>query len=418
MLKYTLNSLLVLAIFIPATNSFAGAPNCHQILIESQLIPKKSIKANLLQLRGTFTINNKEYKGEFSEILKNADVKSYLEQNRNQVYKILGKHKMPDSLGGGYLRLVTLNLDNGNRAYNHQELAALLKVNPQLANKIGFFAVEGFENMVWAPDMTQTNHRLKQIAQANGIARATWSYGMAEGVVSFKPYIELLANGKFPFSTDNDVNLSVHDVMHAVSFSALNSSVHAQKVMEVAQTRNAAVLRLYERLMKEFPQLDQLFQREAKMISSDPMERTMMLTIQLTGNYGYFSPSVSRDAGRPGSPQNKQVTTERVKNLLRLFTQGAVNFKQVYENMKSSAPAEKQAALKKLFQDEIKHIKYAREEDMQKASEEIVEAFFAKSIFSDDAEVKTTQQAAGTDVSPSSGAFNNYKYSTAEENIN
>ena len=370
--------------------------------------------AELLQVKGQFTFGQHSFDGDFNQVSKIEEVKQLIESGRNRTHQIIGIVKISENLGGGQLRLVSLDVSNHNLAYNHQELIALLEVNPSLANRIGFFKVEGYENLVWAPDIVQLNYRSKLIAKEYGISSAQWSYGPANGVVAFKPYIELLANGKFPFSSDSDVNLSVHDVMHSVSFTALNSTPAARKVMKIAQKRNQSVLKIYSELQSKIPSLASSFEHQATMLASDPMERTMLLTILMTGNYGYFSPSTSRAEGKFFQLQNKEITLERVKGLLRLYSQGAENFKSIHEKLKYQIQSEDQKVLfKKIVQDEIDLTKFASDKLIDQASREIVELFFPSILFSDSPQVKEIQSANGTAF----GNLINFSFSASEENI-
>ena len=102
--------------------------------------------------------------------------------------------------------------------------------------------------------------------------------------------------------------------MHAVSFAALNSTRATRDVMEIAKKRNASVLNIYNKLIEQMPEVAYAFEHSASLLASDPMERTMLLTILMTGNFGYFSPNSARYQGRSHSLQNKEITRERVKS--------------------------------------------------------------------------------------------------------
>jgi hypothetical protein len=173
---------------------------------------------------------------------------------------------------------------------------------------------------------------MKTLAQKFGFTDSVWSYGEAAGVVATKPYLELLAKGQFPFSGNADVNLSVHDAMHSIAFAVLNVTAGGRSVLKAAKSRNDIILRIEKRLQTEVSNDYAHFflERISTYISSDPMERTMLLTILLTGNYDYFSAlRVRSNEGQPFfSKQNPTTTKKRILELLRLFNYGTLTFEQ------------------------------------------------------------------------------------------
>lgn len=308
------------------------------------------------------------------EALTNADVRELIRTNRHP-YQILLTAKLPARAGGGMLRLVVLNETPGNLAYNHVELSTLLKVNPELANEVGFYRVDGEQGVVWAPDIKTVNFRLRRLAQKFGHADAVWGYEPAAGVVATLPYLKLLANGKFPFSGEADVNLSVHDSMHAIAFAVLNSTSGAREVLEAAKSRNKIVLRITERLESEVDSYyaGRFLNNIATYLGSDAMERTMLLTILLTGNYDYFSASKVRenDSGRFFTKQNKETTVERIVELLKLFNYSHKTFEQALIELAPPSDPQHQK-IKKIFVKEIKTLKSATLTQIKSAARKIV----------------------------------------------
>ncbi|MES3036834.1 MAG: hypothetical protein V4736_02925 [Bdellovibrionota bacterium] len=361
-----------------------------------------------LNIPGKIKIGEWELTEPFKTAINRPEIKQYLDQSKNTQYKLLGEAKLPPEKGGGRLRLVSLNITNGNRAYNHQELVALLHVNPRLANELGMYRVEGYENIVWVPDEATVNFRLKALAQKRGFPDAIWKYGTANGVVATMPYLKLLADGKFPFSVDSDINLSIHDGMHAIAFGALNSTPHSRKVMEAALSRNKVLMSIHARIQNEMPgKADQLNRRlidnHASMLSPDSMERTMLLTILFTGNYGYFSPSEALAGGSYSKLKNREITKKRLEVLLKYFNNGSKTFKPVMDDMVSSLglmgnPIEK-AKLKSIITEEVGKLKKASDADIEKASDELFD-FFRDDQFTDEPQTYTTDAAKGITPSP------------------
>lgn len=405
-----MKAVIIVVVLFFGTISFAQN-SCRKLFIENAIAFDRA----LLDVQGEIVIGDFKFHGFLQEIVKQTEIKKLIEENAGKAHQVLAKVKLASEIGGGELRLVTLDISDGNRAYNHQEVVALLRINPQLANRLGFFAVEGHENIIWAPDIEQMNHRLRAVAQEHGFESALWSYGKAVGVISFGPYIELLSSGRFPYSTDSDVNLSIHDAMHAVSFAALNSTPAARKVMEIALKRNQSVKNIYTKLNELSPSLARLLESRGTMISTDPMERTMLLTIQMTGNFGYFSPSIARAEGKHSVPQFKPLTLERIKILLKLYSQGGMSFKGMFEQVvkNSNIDAEVLQKLRKIFQDEVDKTEFASEELLVTASEELIEFFFPKAIFSNTEEVKATQRVQGARF----GKVSEFNVTPQEENI-
>lgn len=339
------------------------------------------------------------------EALSNPEVQQMLQAQQHSRYKILLRAKIPEADGGGQLRLTTLNTGPGNLAYNHVELVALLKVNPELANELGIFRVEGFDNMAWIADMPALNHRMLQLAKKYGYQSVKWDYGEAQGVVSTMPYLQLLKNGKFPFSGEADVNLAVHDGMHAVAFAVMNITPGGRQVLDVARSRNEVILNIHSRL-SELPDgaalANKFVESIAKHISPDSLERTMLLTIILTGNYDYFSASAA--AGNPmrSTPQNRELTQKRILELLKLYRDGQITFATALERLIPEG-SEGYPEVRRIFVEEIRNLKKVDESVLEKAATDIL-AFIPDYIFtSSDTTGKTKPSIRFPDVGQSAG---------------
>ena len=319
--------------------------------------------------------------------LKEAVAKPEIQQILNAQHgphQILLRAKLPPREGGGQLKLVTLDIGSGNRAYNHIELVALLHTNPELANSLGLIRVEGHEDVAWVPDMTTLNFRLNRMAKQYGFADAKWSYGEAQGVVSTLPYLHLLADGKFPFSSENDINLSIHDSMHAVAFTVMNMTPGGRKVLDVAKSRNQIILKIHERLSALSDSqyyASSFLDSYAKYLSPDSLERTMLLTIVMTGNFDYFSAHEARQQGHFFSPQNKTVTTKRIAELMKLFSYGQKTFEEVL-NLIAPEGDENRAAIKTIFVEELAALKPIADADFEAAARQIIK-FVPRAILTD-----------------------------------
>lgn len=328
------------------------------------------------------TMNGVKVGNDLIEALDNPAVKQLIRDNQ-RVYQVLLTAKLPAREGGGTLRLVTLNERDSNLAYNHVELTALLRVNPELANALGFYRVEGQHSMVWAPDVKTVNFRMKQLAKKFGFDDGVWSYEAAAGVVDTMPYLNLLAKGKFPFSGDADVNLSVHDAMHSIAFAVLNVTPGGRDVLESAKSRNKIILKINERLKNEVdPYYAQKFiDNIATYLSSDSLERTMLLSIVLTGNHDYFSAARARDnnSGRYFTKQNKETTLTRIEQLLKLFNYSHKTFEQALNELAPEGDANR-AAIKKIFSQEIRALKSASLTSIKSAAKQIIK-FMPDEIF-------------------------------------
>lgn len=316
------------------------------------------------------------------EALGKSEVQDLIRNNR-RAYEILLTAKLPVRDGAGTLRLVVLNESSGNRAYNHVELTALLRVNPELANELGFYRVDGEHSLVWVPDVKTINYRLKKLAQKFGYKNGIWGYSAADGVVDTMPYLKLLKTGKFPFSGMADVNLSVHDAMHSVAFAVLNVTAGGRKILEAAKSRNKIVLKIYERLKTEFASFyaDKFINNIATHLSSDSMERTMLLTIVLTGNYDYFSVLKVRanNSGLYFTKQNKETTLNRITQLLRLFNSSHKTFEQALNQLVPEGDPNREK-IKAIFIKEISVLKSATPAEIRSAAEQIIK-FIPDDVF-------------------------------------
>jgi hypothetical protein len=296
-----------------------------------------------------------------------------------------------------------LNEGSGNRAHNHVELTALLRVNPELANALGFYRVEGYHDVVWAPDITTVNFRMRKLARQYGYSNSIWGYEAAAGVISTRPYLELLAQAKFPFSGDADVNLSVHDAMHSVAFTVLNITDGGRSVLRAAESRNRVILNIDRRLQNEIggQYSNKFVEKLAEHISSDPMERTMLLTIILTGNYDYFSAySVrSNNSGRYFSKQNPTTTQARIRELLRLYNYGTMSFATALDRLAPQGDP-KRAAIQRIFQEELVGLKSASEAEMNQAATDIMQFIPQNVLGRNVAQGPTTNSAVGGDFTP------------------
>lgn len=393
MKKYKL-MLPILALFtliLPGHFSFA-AQTCHSIHQPLQLLSYNFRPLNsdryieALDFRAEVKdLDGKKVASSLQEALRQPQVKTLMEKFKGEPHQILLRAQLSAEEGGGFLKLVTLDDGFGNRAYNHVELVALLRANPQLANFLGMYRVEGYPSIVWVPDMTTINFRLNKMSQQFKQGTAVWRYGPAEGVVDTKPYLQLLADGKFPFSSEKDVNLSIHDSMHSVAFAVLNSTAGGRKVLEAAKSRNQAALRIYDKLIaaNEIYMAETFLKEHVARISPDSMERTMLLTIILTGNFDYFSASEVRSSYLPRfySLQNRNTTQKRVFELLKFFSRGGGTFAQaLLQLVPPTSP--NYSRVKEIFVSEIRNLKVVDEATLQQATAEVME-FIPKKIFSD-----------------------------------
>lgn len=314
------------------------------------------------------------------EALLKPEVQEIIRNNRRH-YEILLVAKLPAREGGGNLRLVVLNEQDSNLAYNHVELTTLLKVNPELANEVGFYRVEGEQTLVWAPDVQTVNFRLKRLARKFGYSDGVWGYSAAEGVVDTMPYLQLLSKGRFPFSGNADINLSVHDSMHAVAFAILNVTPGGREVLEAAKSRTQIILKIHERLGAEVESYyaTRFLNNLSTYLAPDAMERTMLLSIILTGNHDYFSAARVRDggSGRLFKKQNKETTIARITELLKLYNYSHKTFEQALNDLVPEGDPNREK-IKKIFIKEIKILKSASLADIKKAARMIVKFMPAK----------------------------------------
>lgn len=206
------------------------------------------------------------------------------------------------------------------------------------------------------------------------------------------PYLNLLARGKFPFSGDADVNLSVHDAMHSIAFAVLNVTPGGRDVLESAKSRNQIILKINERLKNE---VDPYYSRKfidniATYLSSDSLERTMLLSIVLTGNHDYFSAARARDnnSGVYFKKQNKETTVERITELLKLFNYSHKTFEQALNELAPEGDAHR-AAVKKIFTEEIRELKSASLTSIKAAAKQIIK-FMPDEIFGDNVRAGST----------------------------
>lgn len=326
------------------------------------------------------TISGLRVGNSLSEALAKPEVQEIIRGNRRN-YEIMLVAKLPAREGGGTLHLVVLNERESNLAYNHVELTTLLRVNPELANEIGFYRVEGEQNLVWVPDVKTVNFRLKRLAQKFGYSDGVWGYAVAEGVVDTMPYLRLLAQGRFPFSGDADVNLSVHDSMHAVAFAILNVTPGGREVLEAAKSRTQIILKIHERLSSEVEgyYASRFLNSIATYLAPDAMERTMLLSIILTGNHDYFSAARVRnnDSGRLFKKQNKETTIARITELLKLYNYSHKTFEQALNDLAPEGDPNREK-IKKIFIKEIRILKSASFAEIKKAARMMLKFMPAK----------------------------------------
>ncbi len=329
-----------------------------------------------------------------SEALSKPEVREIISQNRRS-FEILLTAKLPAREGGGLLRLVVLNESQSNLAYNHVELTTLLKVNPELANEIGFYSVDGEPGVVWAPDVKTVNFRLKRLAKKFGYSDGVWGYEAAVGVVDTMPYLTLLSKGKFPFSGNSDVNLSVHDSMHAIAFAIMNITTGSREVLEAAKSRTRIVLKIHERLVNEIGTYysNKFLSQISTYLSSDAMERTMLLSILMTGNYDYFSASRVRSNIRPRlfTKQNRETTIERISELLRLYNYSHKTFEQALNDLAPPSD-ENHEKIKKIFVKEITTLKSATPAQIKSAARKIIK-FMPNEMFDENAAAGSTRNS-------------------------
>ena len=317
-----------------------------------------------------------------AEALAKPEVQEIIRGNRSN-YEIMLVAKMPAREGGGNLRLVVINERESNLAYNHVELTTLLNVNPELANEIGFYRVEGEQNLVWAPDVQTVNFRLKRLARKFGYSDGVWGYSAAEGVVATMPYLQLLSRGRFPFSGNADINLSVHDSMHAVAFAILNVTPGGREVLEAAKSRTQIILKIHERLGAEVEgyYATRFLNSISTYLAPDALERTMLLSIILTGNHDYFSAVRIRDnqSGRLFRKQNKETTIGRITELLKLYNYSHKTFEQALNDLAPEGDPNREK-IKKIFVKEIRILRSASLAEIKKAARMIIK-FMPATLF-------------------------------------
>lgn len=354
-----------------------------------------NISAKVETLRGLPVGNS------LAEALAKPEVQEIIRGSRRN-YEIMLVAKLPAREGGGTLRLVVLNERDNNLAYNHVELTALLKVNPELANEVGFYRVEGEQNLVWAPDIKTVNFRLKRLARKFGYKEGVWGYSVAEGVVDTMPYLRLLAKGRFPFSGEADVNLSVHDSMHAVAFAILNVTPGGREVLEAAKSRTQIILKIHERLSSEVEEYyaSRFLNNIATYLAPDAMERTMLLSIILTGNHDYFSAARIRDndSSRLFKKQNKETTISRITELLKLYNYSHKTFEQALNDLAPEGDPNREK-IKKIFIKEIKVLKSASLAEIKKAARMIIKFMPAK-IFGENVAPGSTRNSFSENHDP------------------
>lgn len=389
--------LFVFLLLFAGLSAQAGAPACRSFFTAST--NGIAFAPTLLKISGHFEFENFQFDGTLSTLARSQEYKRLLERASASPVHIYGLVSLSETSGGGALRLTKLDLADGNLAYNHLELVTLLKVNPELAHRIGFFEVPGYENLAWVPDLTQINYRLQLIAKEQGFDSAVWNYAQADGVVEFEPYIKMLSQGHFPFSNDSDMNLAVHDAMHAAAFSALNSTPNSRKVMGASLKRSENVYKLYKTIKTDFPEVLHSFVKHSGLLVSGGLEKTMLLSIILTGNYNYFSASNRRAEGNLNELQNKQITILRVQRLMKLYANGNVSFKKFYSLLsKSSLSRERLKKLSALFKEAIDQLEVTSETTVKKAAIEIVEKFLHTNLLSRTAAVRARQLDADFDI--------------------
>lgn len=387
--------LIILSQLLSFSNADAATPQCRVYFAgPTPKLNSKSYTEALDISAKVETANGVAVGSSLSEALARPEVKELIRSKRRN-YEILLTAKLASREGGGALRLVVLNESAGNLAYNHVELTALLRVNPELANEIGFYRVEGEPSLVWVPDVKTVNYRLKKLAQKFGYSDGIWGYETAAGVVDTMPYLKLLANGKFPFSGDADVNLSVHDSMHAVAFAVLNVTAGGREILEAAKSRNKIVLKIIERLTTEVDSYyaNRFTNNIATYLSSDAMERTMLLTIVLTGNHDYFSAARVRhnNSGLFNSKQNKEVTLERITELLKLFNYSHKTFEQALNELAPVGDPNREK-IKTIFVEEIRMLKSATLAQIKSTARKII-MFMPNEMFGDNIPAGSTKNS-------------------------
>ena len=347
------------------------------------------------------TVNGVAVGNSLAEALAKPEVQEIIRSNRRN-YEILLVAKLPAREGGGNLRLVVLNERTSNLAYNHVELTTLLKVNPELANEIGFYRVDGEQGLVWAPDVQTVNFRLKRLARKFGYSDGVWAYAAAEGVVDTMPYLQLLSRGRFPFSGNADVNLSVHDSMHAVAFAILNVTPGGREVLEAAKSRTQIILKIHERLSSEVEgyYATRFLNSISTYLAPDAMERTMLLSILMTGNHDYFSAARVRDndSSRLFKKQNKETTIARITELLKLYNYSHKTFEQALNDLAPEGDPNREK-IKKIFVKEIRILKSASLADIKKAARLIIK-FMPANMFGDNVAAGNTRNSIAENHDP------------------
>jgi hypothetical protein len=386
-------SLLVTILVAPGY-SFASpsAPTCQGLFAEF-LTEASSTKVDFrsphkipetFDIQGAIQTPAGEFVAKsFGQALKREDVQSKLKAaNPNSViYEAL----LAESNGGGKLRLTRLDTSFESGAFNHIELLALLQVNPQLANALGFYRVEGFPELVWLPNAKQLNYRLGQLAQARGFGNPVFDFQEVASVVGSKAYLQLVANGKLPFSK-NDINYEVHDGMHAVALAALNGTPATRKILKAASSRKTAILHIGKRLTEQFGEQGKelekwLIHQETSLESSDSIEYTMLLSILMTGNYDYGSAMMAQLKHQLSSKQNLELTVNRVSKLLGIYSHGLKPLEKIRNEMLQGKDPEAAQSIMKIFNEEIKKIEHISEQDIAQGSSDLMD-FFAHDIFS------------------------------------
>ncbi|MGZ3690364.1 MAG: hypothetical protein ACXVAX_02600 [Pseudobdellovibrio sp.] len=378
---------LFLSLFL-ALNQANAAPSCRDLVNSIN----KSDSAQSLSGRPQLISENYIEKFDLAAQVKNADgdvvgsslkqalsktaVKNLLSDRANHPREILLRARLPESKGGGELRLITLDFSKQNLEFNYLELMTLLKVNPELANELGMYRVEAYDDVAWVPDVTALNYRLKNLVKKFGYADVKWNYAPADGVISTEPYVKMLANGQFPYAMDNNVNILIHDSMHAVAFAVLNITPGGRKVLDVGRIRNQIILKIYDKLsvLENKNYAHDFLETYSKLLSTDALERSMLLTILLTGNYDYFSTynSFQNNADhRPYNLQNKEVTVKRIYELLKLYNNAQMTFATALDRLAPESDPNRQL-IKNIFLSEIGALKSVNEEDLRKASQQIV----------------------------------------------
>jgi len=123
------------------------------------------------------------------------------------------------------------------------------------------------------------------------------------------------------------------------------------------------------------------------------MERTMLLSIIMTGNHDYFSAARIRDndGSRLFKKQNKETTIGRITELLKLYNYSHKTFEQALNDLAPEGDPNREK-IKKIFIREIRILKSASLADIKKAARMIIKFMPAK-IFGENVAAENTRNS-------------------------